>query len=175
MKYHFCDEIEGGGLPCNCVDPPPTTKQCQKFFSAPATPDLVPDNLDEIILTGKPSDGKNQRVDYYYDNTTTDNEEGMNWGYCDGECYLESEGNGKLRYKTNINVLDESACQTFLMSVLGGHVDVWPKLLCVGNMKRFKFALWHNTNRTSYEESNYEELKMFVKKNPHVEGYTHSP
>ena len=79
---------------------------------------------------------------------------------------------------------------------LGGHVDVWPKLLCVGNMKRFKFALWHNTNRTSYEvgerrpslrispkslvflfilvfffkESNYEELKMFVKKNPHVEG-----
>merc|ERR1719391_1369148 len=45
-------------------------------------------------------------------------------------------------------------------------------------MKRFNFALWHNTNslsRTNYEESNYEELKMFVKNNPHVEGYVHSP
>lgn len=197
MKYHYCDEADS----CN-PGPPPMSQQCSDFFSSPDTPNTVPEDLNELIVMLQPNNFSS--LIYCFRNTTnllhngnpggwcrvsennyghwntTKPKEGMDWGFCSEECYLDKLGSGMLR-KTTVDILPLPLCDKFLKSSVEQGVEVYPRILCAGTFEQLKYSIWVNSTH-GFKELDANTENRFEKESGHiahawegVEGYIHSP
>jgi len=181
-KHHYC------AGKCKTTIPP-INKECRAFFNNPRTPKKVPDGDTDLIILKRSKavycsnnvsalhdshgwcriDADASRINSIRDLTP----ETQSWGFCSRDCYInKNQGNFILRKKDNVDILNDRLCQRFLKGSLDGPVKVYPKILCIGGLKKFKYSVWMKNSANSYKQfpqsSYHHKLELLKGSNIYV-------
>jgi len=164
-KHHYC------AGKCKTTIPP-INKECRAFFNNPRTPKKVPDGDTDLIIL------KKTKAVHCYNNVSALHDshgwcridrdasrigsirdlkpETQSWGFCSRDCYLNkglASAANFLRKKYNVDILDDRLCQRYLKtSFWDGPVKVYPKILCIGNLKKLKYSVWIKNGANNYKQ-----------------------
>jgi len=162
MKYHYCET--------ECFTDkkhPSSSETCKAFFRHHDVPD---DKEEVMILRGQKADfcfreenKENKGYGWcyvdgnYYDPKRTKDAHG--WGFCSHDCYLDKtdHASGVLRIVDNVKVVPEKLCSKFLKRSLSYSVDHTPKILCIGNVNKWKTDVWTMRGRSFKKYSGNRE------------------
>jgi len=186
-KHHYCKKSR-----CKSDKPPPQNKLCEKFFreignwseNGKYTEALIIDN-GESISCHNDFNPENENYGWcwtkgnYYHHERSDPHE-WSWGYCSKDCFLDTEaGDGQvLRHIEKAHVLDDAHCQKFLeTSLYLDTVKYKPEILCVGDIFKWKVALYERKN--GFRKIPEDEGEKFLRTNHYgmrlnPEGYVAS-
>ena len=92
------------------------------------------------------------------------------WGYCSSDCYLDNnkEIRGILRIVDRVTSLPDHICQKFLNDSLPENVIVWPKILCVGLIKKWGTEVWQKM-ASGYEKVPPKKAQTIIADNHYGE------
>jgi hypothetical protein len=151
-KFHYCSSDS----PCDNSTLPPSPPACKKFFNHKDTPNSIPSDVTEVIVSDKdgehycyreasPKEGSWGWCNIDLDATDTSNlKEVESWGFCSKDCFLHKEGQPShpvLRTIEDVHILGNGLCKKFLESSID-NVTVRPEILCVGDMEELKYEHW---------------------------------
>ena len=154
-KHHYCYNTKNDEDPNPCREVTDTSPQqntkCKMFFDKEK---LGPNENEALIIDNADATNsvyscfpnynvENKRYGWcvtngkHYNFKKPDPVSGSDaWGYCSKECYLkENATEEELRTKSELHVLTEKDCNTFI-EAYNGKLDIKPNVYCVGEVHK---------------------------------------
>jgi len=185
-KYHYCSDPK-----CETESPPPVPKVCKNFFDNKKTPNSIPEDLTEIVVTDKTGHNYCTRLEspksgskgWCHVNVDATKMMGMtkmkkSWGFCSEDCYdhKKNESNfSVLRKLDDVDILNDVLCNMYLKNSMpqGKSTTVLPKVLCIGKLENLKFEHWLKKGNT-YTKSNKKMKNHRMSIFPDIPNYVRS-
>ena len=163
-KYHYCAKPV-----CITTVTPPIPKLCIDFFNNTKTPDGIPKELTEIVVTDKDGDKYCTRSEspkqgskgWCYVNEDVAKGMGLkrrlkSWGFCSEDCYdyQKNEGPFVLRQVSDVDIIGDKLCNMYLNNSITERIEVKPEVLCIGKIENLKYEQWFKNGNTYSKNQN---------------------
>jgi len=188
-KYHYCSNPK-----CETESPPPVPKVCKNFFRNKKTPNSIPEELTEIVVTDKNGNNYCTRLEspkpgskgWCHVNVDATKNMGItkmkeSWGFCSEDCYDHEKNESNfsvLRKLDGVDVLNDELCNMYLKNSMpqGKSTTVLPEVLCVGKLENLKYEHWieHPKQENTYRKSNKNMKNHRMSIFPDVPNYVRS-